>query len=392
MDTYFHSNSFFKSITSESMGCGHPDKVADAISDAILDACLAQDPESRVGCETLVKGNQVVLAGEITTKAKLDYEQIVRDTVRSIGYRTAQDDPVFNSESLNVTNLICEQSPDIALGVDENKGAGKEQGAGDQGMMFGYACNETPELMPAPIMFAHRIMRKLEEVRKSGKISWLRPDAKCQVTVEYSYDGKPSHISAVVLSTQHAPDVTREEIENICLEVIKSSLPASLLSPATQFHINPTGRFVTGGQQADCGLTGRKIIADTYGGVGRHGGGAFSGKDASKVDRSAAYMCRWVAKHIVAAGLAKHCEVQVSYAIGKAEPVSVEILSDCNFLTSDELARRVKETFSFKPADIIEAQGLKNPIFSATTNYGHFGKADLPWEKLDPKKLDKLKS
>ena len=374
------------------MGCGHPDKVADAISDAILDACLAQEPESRVGCETLVKGNQVVLAGEITTKAKLDYERIVRDTVHRIGYRTAQDDPVFNSESLNVTNLICEQSPDIALGVDENTGAGKEQGAGDQGMMFGYACNETPELMPAPIMFAHRIMRKLEEVRKTGTCAWLRPDAKCQVTVEYSYDGKPSHISAVVLSTLHTPDATREEIENICLEVIKSSLPASLLSPATQFHINPTGRFVTGGPQADCGLTGRKIIADTYGGVGRHGGGAFSGKDASKVDRSAAYMCRWVAKHIVAAGLAKHCEVQVSYAIGKAEPVSVEVLSDCKALTADELSMRVKEAFSFKPTDIVEALGLKNPIFSTTTNYGHFGKADLPWEKLDQKKLDKLNS
>ena len=390
MDTYF--SSFFKSITSESMGCGHPDKVADAISDAILDACLAQDPESRVGCETLVKGNQVILAGEITTKAKLDYERIVRDTVHRIGYRTAQDDPVFNSESLAVTNLICEQSPDIALGVDENKGEGKEQGAGDQGMMFGYACNETPELMPAPIMFAHRIMRKLEEVRKSGECAWLRPDAKCQVTVEYSYEAKPCRISAVVLSTQHSPDVTREEIEKLCLEVITSVLPASLVSPATQFHINPTGRFVTGGPQADCGLTGRKIIADTYGGVGRHGGGAFSGKDASKVDRSAAYMCRWVAKHIVAAGLAKHCEVQVSYAIGKAEPVSVEVLSDCSFLTSDELARRVKEAFSFKPADIIEALGLKNPIFSATTNYGHFGKANLPWEKLDQKKLKRLTS
>ena len=374
------------------MGCGHPDKVADAISDAILDACLAQDPESRVGCETLVKGNQVVLAGEITTKAKLDYEQIVRDTVHRIGYRTAQDDPVFNSESLAVTNLICEQSPDIALGVDENKGEGKEQGAGDQGMMFGYACNETPELMPAPIMFAHRIMRKLEEVRKSGTCAWLRPDAKCQVTVEYDHEGKPCHVSAVVLSTQHSESATREEIEKLCLEVIKSSLPSSLVSPSTQFHINPTGRFVTGGPQADCGLTGRKIIADTNGGVGRHGGGTFSGKDASKVDRSAAYMCRWVAKHIVAAGLAKHCEVQVSYAIGKVEPVSVEVLSDCSFLTSDELARRVKKVFSSKPADIIEALGLKNPIFSATTNYGHFGKADLPWEKLDPKKLDKLKS
>ncbi len=372
------------------MGCGHPDKVADAISDAILDACLAQDPESRVGCETLVKGNQVILAGEITTKAKLDYERIVRDTVHRIGYRTAQDDPVFNSESFNVTNLICEQSPDIALGVDENKGEGKEQGAGDQGMMFGYACNETPELMPAPIMFAHRIMRKLEEVRKSGDCAWLRPDAKCQVTVEYGYAGKPCRISAVVLSTQHAPDATREEIGKLCLEVIKSSLPASLVSPSTQFHINPTGRFVTCGPQADCGLTGRKIIADTYGGVGRHGGGAFSGKDASKVDRSAAYMCRWVAKHIVASGLAKHCEVQVSYAIGKAEPVSVEVLSDCKALTADELARRVKEAFSFKPADIIEALGLKNPIFSASTNYGHFGKADLPWEKLDSSRIDML--
>lgn len=378
------------------MGSGHPDKVADAISDAILDACLAQDPESRVGCETLVKGNHVILAGEITTKAKLDFERIVRDTVREIGYRTTHDDPIFNAESLNVTNLICEQSPDIALGVDENKGKGKEQGAGDQGMMFGYACDETPELMPAPIMFSHRIMRRLEAVRKSGACTWLRPDAKCQVTVEYSYEngyaGKPCCISAVVLSTQHSPDVTREEIERTCIEVIRASLPASLLSPSTQFLINPTGRFVTGGPQADCGLTGRKIIADTYGSVGRHGGGAFSGKDASKVDRSAAYMCRWVAKHIVASGLAKHCEVQVSYAIGKAEPVSVEVLSDCSFLTREELARRVKETFSFKPADIIEALGLKNPIFSATTNYGHFGKSDLPWEKLDQKKLKRLTS
>lgn len=391
MDTHFHSNthvrSFFKSITSESMGCGHPDKVADAISDAILDACLEQDPESRVGCETLVKGNQVILAGEITTKAKLDYEQIVKAVVRSIGYCTAQDDPVFNSESLNVTNLICEQSPDIALGVDENTGAGKEQGAGDQGMMFGYACDETPELMPAPIMFAHRIMRKLEETRKSKAYEWLRPDAKCQVTVEYNYAGKPSRISAVVLSTQHAPEVSREELESVCRQVITASLPASLLSPSTQFLINPTGRFVTGGPQADCGLTGRKIIADTYGGVGRHGGGAFSGKDASKVDRSAAYMCRWVAKHIVAAGLAKHCEVQVSYAIGKAEPVSVEVLSDCKALTADELARRVKAAFSFKPADITEALGLKRPIFSASTNYGHFGKADLPWEQIDSKRI-----
>ena len=257
-------------------------------------------------------------------------------------------------------------------------------------MMFGYACNETPELMPAPIMFAHRIMRKLEEVRKSGECAWLRPDAKYQVTFEYDYEGKPSHVSAVVLSTQHSPDATREEIEKTCHEVITSVLPASLVSPATQFLINPTGRFVTGGPQADCGLTGRKIIADTYGGVGRHGGGAFSGKDASKVDRSAAYMCRWVAKHIVAAGLAKHCEVQVSYAIGKAEPVSVEVLSDCSFLTSDELARRVKEAFSFKPADIIEALGLKNPIFSATTNYGHFGKANLPWEKINSERIDML--
>lgn len=391
MDTHFHSNtsvrSFFKSITSESMGCGHPDKVADAISDAILDACLAQDPESRVGCETLVKGNQVILAGEITTKASIDYDAIVRETVKAIGYRSAQDDPIFHADALIIVNLICEQSPDIAMGVDK-----KDQGAGDQGMMFGYACDETPELMPAPIMFAHRIMRKLEEVRKQGDCDWLKPDAKCQVTVEYDNFGKPQAICAVVLSTQHSADVSNEEIEAKCKEVITSVLPSSLLTSNTQFLINPTGRFVTGGPQADCGLTGRKIIADTYGGVGRHGGGAFSGKDASKVDRSAAYMCRWVAKHIVAAGLAKHCEVQVSYAIGKAEPVSVEVLSDCKALTADELSRRVKETFSFKPADIIEALGLKNPIFSASTNYGHFGKADLPWEKLDAEKLDKLKS
>ena len=384
-------------FSSESVGEGHPDKVADLISDTVVDACLAQDPASRVACETLVKDSHVILAGEITTQAKLDYEQLVRDTVRAIGYATPADDPVFNAETLTVTNLLSTQSPDIAQGVDAREAEGKdgaEQGAGDQGIMFGYAANETPELMPAPIMFAHRIMIELARVRHSGEVAWLRPDSKSQVAVEYSEDGKPSRILNVVLSTQHTEDVSIETIRTFCTELIRRVLPAELITPETEFFINPTGRFVIGGPHGDSGLTGRKIIVDTYGGMGRHGGGAFSGKDCSKVDRSGAYMCRWVAKHIVAAGLAERCELQVAYAIGKASPVSIMVDVDCfgtASVSEDVIIERVLKAFSFKPADMEKALGLRNPIFARSTNYGHFTKADLPWEQLDPAKLEILK-
>lgn len=361
-------------ISSEAMGCGHPDKVADFISDSVLDACLAADPNSRVGCEVLVKGNHVVLAGEISTLATPDYEGIVRSAIRALGYRTSADDPVFNAESVIITNLITEQSPDIARGVDAD-----EQGAGDQGIMFGYACDETPELMPAPLMFANRIMRELDRVRSS--IPWLRPDSKCQVAVEYDEDGKPTRIVNVVLSTQHAEDADMRIVHEFCIDLIRDVLPVQLMTHDTQFFINPTGRFVVGGPQADCGLTGRKIIADTYGGVGRHGGGAFSGKDCSKVDRSAAYMCRWVAKHVVAAGLAHRCEVQVGYAIGKPDPVSIHVESDGD---NALIEQKIAAVFSFRPADIERTLGLRKPIFRMTTNYGHFGKAGLPWENVEP--------
>ena len=384
-------------FSSESVGEGHPDKVADLISDTVVDACLAQDPASRVACETLVKDNHVILAGEITTQAKLDYEQLVRDTVRAIGYATPADDPVFNAETLTVTNLLSTQSPDIAQGVDAREAEGKdgaEQGAGDQGIMFGYAANETPELMPAPIMFAHRIMIELARVRHSGEVAWLRPDSKSQVAVEYSEDGKPSRILNVVLSTQHTEDVSIATIREFCTDLIRRVLPAELVTPETEFFINPTGRFVIGGPHGDSGLTGRKIIVDTYGGMGRHGGGAFSGKDCSKVDRSGAYMCRWVAKHIVAAGLAERCELQVAYAIGKASPVSIMVDVDSfgtASVSEDVIIERVLKAFSFKPADMEKALGLRNPIFARSTNYGHFTKADLPWEQLDPAKLEILK-
>ena len=384
-------------FSSESVGEGHPDKVADLISDTVVDACLAQDPASRVACETLVKDNHVILAGEITTQAKLDYEQLVRDTVRAIGYATPADDPVFNAETLTVTNLLSTQSPDIAQGVDAREAEGKdgaEQGAGDQGIMFGYAANETPELMPAPIMFAHRIMIELARVRHSGEVAWLRPDSKSQVAVEYSEDGKPSRILNVVLSTQHTEDVSIATIREFCTDLIRRVLPAELVTPETEFFINPTGRFVIGGPHGDSGLTGRKIIVDTYGGMGRHGGGAFSGKDCSKVDRSGAYMCRWVAKHIVAAGLAERCELQVAYAIGKASPVSIMVDVDSfgtASVSEDVIIERVLKAFSFKPADMEKALGLRNPIFARSTNYGHFTKSDLPWEQLDPAKLEILK-
>lgn len=380
-------------FTSESVGEGHPDKVADLISDSILDACLAQDPDSRVACETLVKDNHVVLAGEITTKAQLDYEAIVRDTIRAIGYRTEKDDPVFNAESVDITNYLSTQSPDIAQGVDAREAEGKEgseQGAGDQGIMFGYAANETPELMPAAVMFSHRIMIELARVRHSGEVSWLRPDSKSQVAVEYGPDGKPARILNVVLSTQHTEEVDIETIRRFGRELICRVLPAELITPETEFFINPTGRFVIGGPHGDSGLTGRKIIVDTYGGMGRHGGGAFSGKDCSKVDRSGAYMCRWVAKHVVAAGLADRCELQVAYAIGRAVPLSimldVETYGTAR-LSEEEIVARIRKAFSFKPADMVSVLGLKRPIFRHSTNYGHFTKADLPWEQLDEQRL-----
>jgi S-adenosylmethionine synthetase len=372
-------------FSSESVGEGHPDKVADLISDSVLDACLAQDPTSRVACETLVKSNQVAIAGEITTKANINYEQVVRDAIRDIGYTNSDD--VFHADQVFVTNWLTKQSPDIAQGVDAKKAKGKktaEQGAGDQGLMFGFACDETPELMPTPIMFAHRLGRKLTEIRKSGKVKWLRPDAKSQVSIRY-VDGKPTEVVNVVISTQHTADVEHAEIEKYLIEnVIKPVIPAELLTKNTQFLINPTGRFVVGGPQGDSGLTGRKIIVDSYGGWGRHGGGAFSGKDPSKVDRSAAYMCRWVAKNIVAARLAKMVELQVAYAIGHPQPVSVYVDTFGTGTVPDtQIVEAVKQVFSFKPADIVKQLNLLRPIYRQTTNYGHFGKADLPWEKTN---------
>ncbi len=384
-------------FTSESVGEGHPDKVADLISDTILDACLAQDPASRVACETLVKDGHVILAGEITTKAVLDYDKLVRDTIRTIGYRTAADDALFNAEDVDITNYLSRQSPDIAQGVDAREAEGKEgseQGAGDQGIMFGYATNETPELMPAPIMYAHKIMIELARVRHSGEVAWLRPDSKSQVAVEYGEDGRPARILNVVLSTQHTEDVSIDTIHSFCEELVRRVLPPELITPETEFFINPTGRFVIGGPHGDSGLTGRKIIVDTYGGMGRHGGGAFSGKDSSKVDRSGAYMCRWVAKHIVAAGLADRCELQVAYAIGKASPVSIMIdvqTYGTAKVGEEVIIERVKKAFSFKPADMVSALGLREPIFSQSTNYGHFSKPELPWEQLDDARLAILK-
>ncbi len=374
-------------FSSESVGEGHPDKVCDTISDAILDACLAQDKFSRVACETFVKSNIVVVGGEITTKAQFDYNAIIRQAIREIGY--VNKDDVFHADHVFVNNYITAQSPDIAQGVDAKKAKGKrtaEQGAGDQGLMFGYACDETPELMPAPIMFAHRLGRELTRLRKSGKANWLRPDAKSQVSVLYE-GGKPAAIMNVVVSTQHSADVDHSEIEKFVIEkVIKKVLPKSLLTPKTEYLINPTGRFVIGGPQGDSGLTGRKIIVDTYGGMGRHGGGAFSGKDPSKVDRSAAYMGRYVAKNVVAAGLAAKCEVQFAYAIGHPDPVSVHIDTfGTNGVPEEKIEDAVLRSFSFKPADIVEQLNLLRPIYLKSTNYGHFGKddPDLTWERPD---------
>jgi S-adenosylmethionine synthetase len=381
-------------FSSESVGEGHPDKVCDTISDAVLDACIRQDRHSRVACETYAKSNIVVVGGEITipnlTQDKplstvLPINQIVRDTVREIGY--VNDDDVFHADKIEIQNIITKQSPDIAQGVDARAADGKdtaEQGAGDQGLMFGYACDETPELMPAPIMYAHRLGRELTRIRKSGKVGWLRPDAKSQVSVIYE-NGKPIGISCVVVSTQHSRDVKHSEIRSFVIEeVIRKVLPKEMLSESTQFLVNPTGNFVVGGPQGDTGLTGRKIIVDSYGGMGRHGGGAFSGKDPSKVDRSAAYMGRWVAKNVVASGLAKKCEVQFAYAIGHPEPLSVHIDTFGTHSADEEkIERAVRSTFNFKPAAIIEQLDLLRPIYSKTTNYGHFGKVDDPditWE------------
>ena len=373
-------------FSSESVGEGHPDKVADYISDSILDACLEQDKFSRVACETLVKSNCVVIAGEITTKAVLDYEKIVRSAVREIGYVNSDD--VFHADQIFLTNLLTRQSPDIAQGVDARKAKGKktaDQGAGDQGIMFGYATNETPEMMPAPIMFAHRILTELARQRKGGRgPKWLRPDCKSQVAVAYE-DGKPAYIENVVVSTQHAAGVSHAEIEKYIVEkVVKKVLPKKLITKKTQFLVNPTGNFVVGGPQGDSGLTGRKIIVDSYGGAGRHGGGAFSGKDPSKVDRSAAYMCRWVAKNVVAAGLADRCEIQVAYAIGYPQPLSIAVETfGTSKVPEEKIEKAIRKVFSFKPADIIAQLDLLRPIYKKTTNYGHFTKSDLPWEKTD---------
>lgn len=388
------ANSFV--FSSESVGEGHPDKVSDFISDSVLDACLEIDRNSRVACETLVKSNVVVLAGEITVpklKGKtveeaINLGTIVRDAIREIGY--VNDDDVFHADKVFIQNLLTTQSVDIGQGVDARQAEGKshaEQGAGDQGIMFGYACTETEELMPTPIMLAHRLGRELARVRKSGKANWLRPDAKSQVSVRY-VDGKPKEVVNVVISTQHTADVNRTQIESYLIKnVVRKVIPKSLLSKNTEFLINPTGRFIIGGPQGDSGLTGRKIIVDTYGGWGRHGGGAFSGKDPSKVDRSAAYMARWVAKNIVAAGLAPFAELQLAYAIGHPEPVSVFVDTfDTGTVPDSVISDAVKQVFGFKPAQIVRQLKLLRPIYRTTTNYGHFGKPELPWEQTNKAK------
>jgi S-adenosylmethionine synthetase len=365
-------------FTSESVTEGHPDKIADQISDSILDACLAQDPMSRVACETMVATGLVLIAGEITTKAYVDFQCLVRGVIKGIGYDNALYG--FDSNTCAVISTINRQSPDIAIGVDTG-------GAGDQGMMFGYATDETPELMPAPISFAHKLTRRLSLVRKDGKLPYLRPDGKSQVTVEYDDFGTPIRVDSVVISAQHSETIANEELRSDILKyVIQAVLPPDWLDEHTKYHINPTGRFVTGGPMGDTGLTGRKIIADTYGGKGRHGGGAFSGKDATKVDRSAAYMARYVAKNIVAAGLARRCEVQIAYAIGVAEPVSVVTDTFGTGILSDrELSRLVRETFTLTPKAIIERLDLRRPIFRGTSVYGHFGRSEPEffWERVD---------
>ena len=369
-------------FTSESVSQGHPDKISDQISDGILDAILAEDQTARVACETLVKTGMVIVAGEITTSAWVDFEEIVRNTVTGIGY--TDSDMGFDGNSCAVLNAIGKQSPDIAQGVDRD--TAEAQGAGDQGLMFGYACNETDVLMPAPITYSHRLVRQQAEVRKAGKLPWLRPDAKSQVTFRYE-DNKPVAIDAVVLSTQHHADVSLDELrEGVMEEIIKPILPTDWISKDTKYHINPTGRFEIGGPMGDCGLTGRKIIVDTYGGSARHGGGAFSGKDPSKVDRSAAYACRYVAKNIVAAGLAERCEIQVSYAIGVAEPTSISVHTYGTGKVSDaQLTALIRDHFDLTPYGILEMLDLVRPIYQPTAAYGHFGREDIDvsWERTD---------
>lgn len=372
-------------FTSESVSMGHPDKLADQISDGILDALFAQDPYSRVACETMVTTGLAVVAGEITTKATIEYSSVVRDIIRSVGY--TDDMMGICGDTCGVLVAIDKQSPDIALGVDENQSSGKEIGAGDQGLMFGYACNDTPELMPLPIALAHRIINRITEARQQGEASWLRPDSKSQVTVEFDGD-RPVRIDTVVVSTQHDPEVTNHDIREFVIErVIKPCLPEDLVQGAITYHINPTGRFVVGGPHGDCGLTGRKIIVDTYGGWGRHGGGAFSGKDPTKVDRSAAYMARHVAKNIVAAGLADRCEIQLAYAIGVSQPVSVHVDTfGTGRIEESRLCELVRETFPLTPGGIIRYLDLRRPIFRKTAYGGHFGRSEpeFTWEDTTP--------
>ncbi|MEC7948757.1 MAG: methionine adenosyltransferase [Myxococcota bacterium] len=371
-------------FTSESVSEGHPDKMCDQISDAILDAHLAQDPAARVACETLVKTGLVVVAGEITSKAVVNYPEIIRKVVNDIGYDTSEKG--FDGNTCAIMTAVEQQSPDIAQGVDEGKGLHEEQGAGDQGMMFGYACDETAELMPMSILYSHKLLEEFARLRKSGEMAWARPDSKSQVTVEY-VEGKPTRIHTVVISTQHSAEVTLDFIRaEIVEKLIKKVLPASLLDAETIYHVNPTGRFVVGGPMGDAGLTGRKIIVDTYGGHGAHGGGAFSGKDPSKVDRSAAYVGRYIAKNLVAAGFATKCMVQLAYAIGVAAPVSVMVETyGTGTVTDEQLAECVKAVFPVKPAALIAHLGLKAPIYQKTAAYGHFGREDqgFAWEEVD---------
>ena len=371
-------------FTSESVSEGHPDKVADQISDSVLDAILAEDPAGRVACETLVSTGLVVISGEITTTAHINYREIAQETIRRIGYNDSEIG--FDYKSCAVLAAINRQSPDIAQGVNEGQGLDLDQGAGDQGLMFGYACNETPSLMPLPIYYAHRLMQRQAEVRKDGRLTWLRPDAKSQLSVKY-VDGKPTFIDTVVVSTQHNPDVSHAQIsEAVIEEIIKPVLPKELLSEKTRYLVNPTGRFVVGGPHGDCGLTGRKIIVDSYGGTARHGGGAFSGKDPSKVDRSAAYAARYVAKNIVAAGLADRCEVQIAYAIGVAKPVSLMVETFGTGKISDKkITALVDKHFDLRPKGIIKTLNLLRPIYAKTAAYGHFGREEpeFTWEAID---------
>lgn len=371
-------------FTSESVSSGHPDKVADQISDAVLDACLSQDPASRVACETMVSQGLVVVAGEITTNASFEMREVIRQAIEEIGYNDCRMG--FDYRSCGIITSINRQSQDIAIGVDEDEGVKKQQGAGDQGLMFGFACDDTSELMPLPIMLAHKLLTELKRVREEKEITWLRPDAKSQVTVEYDQEHNPVRVHTVVISTMHTPEVSHEKVCEEMRKLAEDVIPKHLLDQNTIYYINPTGRFVTGGPEADCGLTGRKLMVDTYGGMGRHGGGAFSGKDPSKVDRSAAYAARYVAKNIVAAQLARRCEVQVSYAIGVAQPVSIKVETFGTGNVNEELlARAIPLVFDLTPKGIIEMLDLRRPIYKKTAAGGHFGRhdADFRWEKTD---------